>query len=317
MKQPVVSVITTVYNAQEYLNMAIDSILNQTYKNFEFLIIDDGSTDNSGHIIEAYSDPRIKYISQKNKGLSAALNRGIAIAKGKYIARMDHDDISYPTRLEEQVEFLQKNRKVAMVGTSFDLIDTNSGIIGTSYHLDRNQDIQIEFLVRNPFGHGTVVIRRQTIEDIGGYDINQPVEDYELWWRVAQKYEVANLPRQLYGYRILPTGMSHGDSAKRQVPITKFMEKIWSESRITKLSRSEFIEALNHYRDLGPAYREQYLYMMFALTLGLYKMGYAQIAINNLTNLLRVRGATKIFGDFRKNPFSHNYNWGIIKEIAT
>jgi hypothetical protein len=110
--------------------------------------------------------------------------------------------------------------------------------------------------------------------------------------------------------------MSHGDSAKRQVPITKFMEQIWMQSKITKLSRSEFITALNHYAGLGSSYREQYLYMMCALTSGLYKMGYSQIALNNLTNLLRVRGALNIFTDFRKNPFSHNYNLGIIKNIA-
>src|SRR5437868_7347070 len=146
MTKPLVSVIMTVYNAQEYLNMAVDSILNQTYKNLEFIIINDGSTDNSGHIIEAYNDPRIKYIPQKNQGLAAALNKGIGLAKGKYIARMDHDDISYQMRLEKQVEFMEDNREVAMAGTSFDLIDSDSGIIGSSYHLDRGQDIKIEFL---------------------------------------------------------------------------------------------------------------------------------------------------------------------------
>src|SRR5438270_5027187 len=118
MKEPLVSVVMTVYNAQEYLNMAIDSILNQTYRNLEFIIIDDGSTDNSGHIIEAYNDSRIKYTPQKNRGLAAALNKGIGVARGKYIARMDHDDISYRTRLEKQVEFLENNKGVAMVGAS-------------------------------------------------------------------------------------------------------------------------------------------------------------------------------------------------------
>src|SRR5205085_2404210 len=99
---------------------------------------------------------------------------------------------------------------------------------------------------RNPFGHGTVVIRRQVIENVGDYDINQPVEDYELWWRVAQRYKVANIPEQLYGYRVLPYGMSHGGSAERQEPITKLMERIWSESKTPKLSTSEFIATLNH-----------------------------------------------------------------------
>jgi len=315
MKNPLVSVLTTVYNAEEYLNMAIDSILLQTYKNFEFILIDDGSSDHSVHIIKAYSDPRIKLISQKNQGLQTSLNRGISIAKGKYIARMDHDDISYPTRLEKQVSFLENNEEIAVVGSSFDIIDTDSGIVGASYHLDRDEDIRIEFLVRNPFGHGTMMIRKKILEDVGGYDINEPVEDYDIWWRIAKAYKVANIPEMLYGWRVVPTGMSSGGSAKRQKPITKFMASIWEESTIPKLSTSEFITALNHYRDLGPSYREQYLFMIYALTVSEYKLGYPMSALNNLTKLLRVRGTTKAFKDFRINPYTHNYNLGIINRI--
>ena len=317
MAKPLVSVITTVYNAQEYLNMAIDSILTQSYQNFEYIVIDDGSTDHSIHIIEAYTDPRVKYTHQKNRGLSASLNRAIGIAKGEYIARMDHDDISYPKRLEKQVKFLEKNQEAAMVGTSFDLIDTDSGIFDRSYHLDRDEDIRIEFLVRNPFGHGTVMVRRQVIEELGGYDVNQPVEDYELWWRVAQKYRVANIPQWLYGYRILPTGMSHGGSDARQQPIADLMSQIWSQSKIPRFNRSRFTTALNHYERLGRAYREQYLYMLCALTSSLYKMGHSIAATNLRYRLHGVEGTDAIFKDLEQNPFSHNYNLGHINTLAT
>lgn len=312
MSKPLVSVITTVYNAQEYLNMAIDSILTQSYEKLEYIVIDDGSTDHSSHIIEAYADPRIKFMRQENQGLSASLNRGIGIAKGKYIARMDHDDISYHTRLEKQVDFLEKNPDVAMVGASFDLIDTDSGVIATSYHLDRNEDIQIEFLMRNPFGHGTVMIRKQVIDKVGGYYINQPVEDYELWWRVAKKHKVANIPERLYGYRVLPTGMSHGGSEARQDPITDLMAHIWSRTRMPLLTRSKFTASLNHYEDLGKAYREQYLYMLCSLTFALSKMGHPLAARNVRAKLRRVEGTDAIFKDLEKHPFSHNYNLGLI-----
>jgi glycosyltransferase involved in cell wall biosynthesis len=316
MKKPLVSVVMAVYNAQEYLNIAVDSILLQTYRNFELIIVDDGSTDHTRSIINAYSDPRIKYAHQKNNGQPAALNKGIMTARGEYIARMDADDISYPTRLERQVEFLEAAKNIAMVGTCHDFIDEDSGIFGQVYYLDRNQDIQIEFMVRNPFAHGTVMIRRQVLIDVGGYDASQPIEDYELWWRVAKKHQVTNIAELLYGYRVLPSGISHSGSDQRQQPITKMMAKIWSDSKIPSLTTSEFIEALNHYRDLGPLYREQYLYMLCAFTAGLYKMGFYKETLNNLTKLLRVRGSVKVFKDFRKRPFSHNYNFGIIKSLS-
>jgi glycosyltransferase involved in cell wall biosynthesis len=313
MKKPLVSVVMTAYNAQEFLNIAIDSILLQTYKNFEFIIIDDGSTDHSGSIIKAYEDKRIKYIHQKNQGQASALNKGIGIARGEYIARMDADDISYPTRLERQVDFLEAKKNIAMVGAGHDFIDEDSGIFAQAYYLTRSQDIKMEFLVRNPFAHATVMIRREVLNSVGGYDPNQPIEDYELWWRVARKYEVANMPEMLLGYRVVPTGISHSGSNQRQQPITKMMSQIWGQSKTPKLTTTEFIEALNHYMDLGAPYREQYLYMVCALTTGLYKMGYYKQALDNLTKLLRVRGSVKAFKEFRKHPFTHNYNVGILK----
>ncbi len=109
MKTPKVSVLMTVYNGQEYLNIAIDSILKQTFKDFELIIMDDGSTDNTRFVVENYNDKRIVYVYQDNQGQAAALNNGIQIARGDYIARMDADDISYKNRLELQVKFLDDN----------------------------------------------------------------------------------------------------------------------------------------------------------------------------------------------------------------
>lgn len=316
MKLPLVSVVMSVYNGQEYLNLAIDSILLQSHKNLEFIVVDDGSTDHSAHIIKGYKDSRIRYIHQHNKGLSAALNIGIAKASGEYIARMDADDISYPRRIEKQVQFLEQNRRVGMVGTSFDLIDVHGYITGQSYHLDRDQDLNLEFLLRNPFGHGTVMIRRAILASVGGYDNKQPIEDYELWWRTAKKYEVANLPEQLYGYRILASSMSKSGSAKRQEPITKLTGRIWSESSIPRLTASDFRSGINHYKKLGPGYEEQYLYMHCALTSGLLKMGYRRHGLANLSRLLFIPGTARAFKDFRMDPFSHNYNLPIVQRLA-
>jgi glycosyltransferase involved in cell wall biosynthesis len=116
---PKVTVLMSVYNGEEHLREAIDSILNQTYKNFEFLIIDDGSTDGSVNIIRSYLDPRIRLIkNKKNIGITRSLNKGLKLARGEYIARMDDDDIAFPERLEKQVRFLNEHVNVGLVGGS-------------------------------------------------------------------------------------------------------------------------------------------------------------------------------------------------------
>ncbi len=130
-ENPKVSVIMSVYNGDKYLREAIESILNQTFTDFEFIIVNDGSTDNSLEIIESYDDERIKTINnKKNIGLTKSLNKALKFAKGKYIARQDADDVSLPNRFEKQVEYLDSHPEVALVGTSVYLIDENGKIIG-------------------------------------------------------------------------------------------------------------------------------------------------------------------------------------------
>src|SRR5947207_1274318 len=121
----------SVYNGENYLAEAIDSILNQTFKDFEFIVIDDGSSDTSLKIIKKYTDPRIKLISRKNKGLVASLNEGLAKAKGDYIARQDADDVSLPQRLKKEVEYLDAHPKVALVGSNYKHLDAKGKLTGT------------------------------------------------------------------------------------------------------------------------------------------------------------------------------------------
>lgn len=301
-----VSVVMAVYNGQEYLNIAIDSILLQTYENLELVIVDDGSTDHSRSIIESYKDPRIKYYWQKNRGLAAALNRGISRSTGKYIARMDADDISHPDRLKKQVTYLEKNKNIALLGTSFNIVDDNNCTIGHSYHLDRNEDLQIEFLVRNPFGHGTIMVRRNIIAKVGGYDENQPIEDYDLWWRIAKNHEVANLSDSLYGWRVVASGISHGSSDKRQAAIHNVVSHIWLESKVD-LKSSQIQSGLQHYNKLGPGYREQYVYMLAALVVASSKLGRYIVSAKLMTKLVHIPEVRKAIKDIRKHPLSHNY----------
>lgn len=203
MKNPKVTVLMSVYNGEKYLNEAIDSILGQTFKDFEFLIINDGSTDKAGEILESYNDPRIKIINNdKNIGLTKSLNKGLRLARGEYIARQDADDISMPERLEKEVEFLESHHNYAVVGTFAKIINENSKIL---YFLERPvEDLKIRerFKKDNCIIHGSSMIRRACLLDMGFYnELMIRSQDYELWLRLSKKYCLANIPKYLYMWR--------------------------------------------------------------------------------------------------------------------
>lgn len=200
-----------VYNGEKYLHEAIDSILNQTFLDFEFLIINDGSTDNSALIIKEYSDPRIIYYEQVNQGLAGTLNHGIGLSKGEYLARQDQDDISLPDRLEKQVDFLEAHPACGMVGTWAEILEIDKRAMRYHKHPHDNIILKFELLFDNPFVHSSVMIRKEVFQTIGIYSTDksrQPPEDYEFWSRIARKYEVANIPEILQIYREVPRSMS-------------------------------------------------------------------------------------------------------------
>lgn len=218
--QIIISVILPVFNGSQYLEEAIDSILSQSYTDFEFVIIDDGSTDNSASIINTYTDPRIRFYQQENQGLAATLNTGIALAKGTYIARQDQDDISLPDRLEKQISFLENNPDYGMVGTWASILtadklkDTQTDRFHK--HSTENIILQFELLSQNPFVHSSMMIRKTVFGKVGNYSTDmdrQPPEDYELWSRIAREFCVANIPEVLHVYREVHGSMSRtGDN---------------------------------------------------------------------------------------------------------
>ncbi len=215
-EHPFISVVLPVYNGSAYLRESIDCILSQTYTNFEFIIIDDGSSDDSTSIIKSYDDSRIIFHSQKNQGLAATLNRGMELAEGIYIARQDHDDLSMPKRFEKQVEFMENHPDCGMTGTWSSILDVNTPTDRSHRHPYDNLDLQFELLFDNPFVHSSVMIRRSVFDTVDGYCTDpgrQPPEDYELWSRIAREFKIANLPEILHIYREIPGSMSRtGDS---------------------------------------------------------------------------------------------------------
>ena len=199
---PKVSILMPVYNAERYLAQAIDSIINQSFTDWELIIINDGSTDQSKSIIESYNDPRIKhYENEANLKLIKTLNKGIGLCTGEYIARMDSDDISQPERLQIQVDFLDKHPSYVMCGTTARVVDNGGKKIGEIRNLKRNNFLQINLLFSNPFVHPSVVIRRKALENNHYDEYFKHIEDYELWCRVALEGKIANICKDLILYR--------------------------------------------------------------------------------------------------------------------
>jgi glycosyltransferase involved in cell wall biosynthesis len=208
---PLVSVIIPIYNGAAYLREAIESILLQTYSNFELIIINDGSKDESASIIKQFHDPRIRYFNQANQGLASTLNRAIELARGEYVARQDQDDISLPQRFEKQVAFLQTYPDHGMVGTWAEIIEGTKITGRIHQHPAENAVLKFDLLFNNPFVHSSMMIRKSVFNKVGLYSIDktrQPPEDYELWSRVAREFEVANIPEPLVLYREMPGSMS-------------------------------------------------------------------------------------------------------------
>lgn len=210
---PFISVILPVYNAQPFLKEAIESILNQSYSNFEFIIINDGSTDDSEKTILQFNDSRIKYYYQQNKGLGATLNIALSLCAGKYIARQDQDDVSYPDRFKKQIEFLEKNPTTVLLGTRAKILIENTTEIKYHNHATHSADLKFDLLFDNPFVHSSVMFKKSIIDEVGIYTIDRNLyEDYDLWSRMALNGEVANLPDILLDYRHHAKGLSSNSS---------------------------------------------------------------------------------------------------------
>lgn len=209
--RPAVSVLLPVYNCQAYVGAAIDSILAQTFTDFELIIIDDGSTDATPDILRQYSDARIHCFRQENQGLAATLNRAIAIAQASLLARQDQDDLSNPDRLARQVAYMQAHPECALLGTWAQIMEVNR--LSDRYHRHPTDpgELRYELLSNNPFVHSSVMLRKAVVEQLGGYCTDperQPPEDYELWSRIARVAEISNLPEILLTYREIPGSMS-------------------------------------------------------------------------------------------------------------
>lgn len=222
-----VSIIMPVYNAEKYLSEAIESILTQTYKKFEFIIIDDGSTDNSLEIIKSYAlkDKRIKFFTRENKGLVNTLNELISLSNGKYIVRMDADDISLPKRVEMQVTFMEKYKDIYLAGTKYDLLieqNTDIQLIDSMRRIQKKvnsftNNISQNVLIGYVLLHPTWIFRKELISLIGNYKNYNHCEDGEFLFRILSNgYKIGIIEEKLFKYRIYNNSKSCNDRLSNQ-----------------------------------------------------------------------------------------------------
>jgi len=200
-RDPAVTVLMSVYNGEPYLREAVESVLGQVFSDFEFLIIDDASTDRTVEIVESYRDPRIRlYHNERNLGLTVSLNKGIELARGRYIARMDGDDISLPERLSRQFEFMESHPSVGVCGTWAKTIDPAGNITG---ELSALTGASLKNLCwrPSPFLHPTVMVRADLMKSYGYNPEYRQAQDYELWLRLSPITDFHNLKNFLYLYR--------------------------------------------------------------------------------------------------------------------
>jgi len=195
----------SVFNGEAFLSEAIESILNQTFRDYEFIMIDDGSTDKTPQILTEYAsrDERIRLHRHENKGRATSLNVGIELSRGPYLARMDADDIALPNRLKDQLEFMERHPEVGVLGGWFDLISTSGRLLKTIRFPSEDSELRSLILVDNPICHPAVVMRKDIALASGGYrKVLLDADDYDLWLRISERSQLANLEKCVLRYRV-------------------------------------------------------------------------------------------------------------------
>lgn len=255
---PIISVVMPVYNGERYVAEAVESVLAQTLRDFEFLIFDDGSTDRSLQILRSYSDEddRIHLFSMQHRGYAAWLNEGIRVARGQFIARMDADDVSLETRFAEQFNYMKEHPICLAVGCDALVIDSQGNTLGVLRQEAEPRLIEKRLLegTHGVLIHPSCLMRREALCTIGGYrEKYEPIEDFDLWFRLLEFGQLANLPKALFKYRLNPTSVSatrfrkqqhHSDSILREARQRRRLRPLMYTSRHPIHSTNDEIASL-------------------------------------------------------------------------
>lgn len=285
---PAVSVIMSVYNGSRFLKDSIESILSQTFTDFEFIIWNDGSTDNSEEIIKSYEDPRIRYFCHENAGLGMALNLACLEARGKYIARMDDDDISIPDRLSKEFDYLESHPDVVLVSSSAYYIDEEGRCIGQSFQYTHSS------IIKTRIFHPAVMFRKAEYDKTQGYSKAKNSQDTLLWSRLSKYGKLANIEEPLIKYRLISSSISHSSDPHSPYYKMQLMlrEKMCKDEQI----KDEDIELYNILASLTPKISSEFVYKrtfeeklhaILSRIIGTNKARHVIIGLKNVYGLIR------------------------------
>jgi glycosyltransferase involved in cell wall biosynthesis len=231
MRTPRVTVLLPVRDGAPFLREALDSVLAQTLADFELLVVDDGSTDETPEILASVTDERLRVLRQARLGLVPALNRAVAEARAPLLARMDADDVSLPERLERQAAYFHARPSVALVVVGVETIGGGTTIVLP----DDDSALRRRLLLRNPFAHGAVAVRAEAVARAGGYRADYGAnEDYDLWRRIARDSELGAVPEILYRYREHPGAVTRSRVDERVESRERLRDELWSDPALLR-----------------------------------------------------------------------------------
>lgn len=250
---PAISVLVSVYNADKYVSYAIESILNQTFTDFEIIIVDDCSSDASWDICQKYAQQDNRIIAIRNKvnlGGCETLNVGLKLVKGKYVARQDNDDWSYPDRLAKQFTYMEAHPAVGIVGGSMEIIDEDEKVTGKRTYNSTDHAIRKKIFRYSPFSHPLVMFRKSILDTVGYYNCTcAPADDYDLYFRIGEVSEFANLDDILLKYRVVSTSLTNTRTKKMELTTIK-IRSFYKNNSCYKSSAFDKIYNLLHFASI-------------------------------------------------------------------
>lgn len=258
-KKPFITVYMPVYNAEAYLREAIDSIIRQTFTDFEFIIINDGSTDGSREIIDDYAarDSRIIVIHQENQGVVKTANKAIKMARGEYISRADADDVSFDYKLEELLSCAEKNPEAVVICGNIEVINRRGEFLYRDLVLPCTEDLKRAFYLRNPIPNGATLIKRAALSSVGGFD-EVFAEDCHLWTKLFDKGDFIATGSTIYKWRTNPGGLTFTNLEKSQQKEKEYINLIWQSHPPTLVPRRFLVARSKFYLTAYPKIGKEY-----------------------------------------------------------
>lgn len=284
---PLVSVIMPVYNAESYLRESLDSLLRQTYKKIEIIIVNDGSKDKSQAIIDEYAsrDTRIVALKQSNKGVVTAANRAAEKASGEYIIRTDADDISFNTRIEDLVSCAQKHPNAVVVSGNIEVINERGEFLYRHTIPPRSEEIKRAMYLRNPLPNGATLIKHSAFREVGRYS-DVFAEDFHLWVKLFIKGDFVATDSFVYRWRVNSTGLTMSNTEKSIAKEKEYADILWKEHPILYLTRKEISSRSRYYfqtfKTYGIEYKHTFLSDLARISVHLIKRGYIVQGVRQL-----------------------------------